>query len=110
MISHLSGNKACGPYSIPSKILKMYKFYLVEPIRHLINLSFEEGIFPKILKFANVCPIYKKKDKVLCENYRPISLLSYLSKLFECAMHNRIYQFFESSEVFYELQFGFRKR
>ena len=61
MISKLSGNKACGPYSIPNKILKTFKLYLVEPIKHLINLSFNEGIFPMLLKYANVCPIYKRK-------------------------------------------------
>ena len=110
MISSSKSNKACGPNSIPSKILKSYKNYLIEPITHLINLSFSQGNFPSLLKLANVCPIFKKNDKSLCENYRPISLLSNLSKLFERAMHNRIYKFLEISDVLYDLQFGFRKR
>ena len=68
------------------------------------------GNFPNLLKSANVCPIYKKKDKTRCENYRPISLLSNLSKLFERSMHTRLYKFLDESNSFYELQFGFRKK
>ena len=52
----------------------------------------------------------KKNVKQKCENYRPISLLSNLSKLFERAMHTRLYDFFEKSNLFYDLQFGFRKK
>ena len=63
-----------------------------------------------MLKFASVCPIFKKGSKEKCENYRPISLLSNISKLFERAMHSRVYDFLESSKVFYNLQFGFRKK
>ena len=59
---------------------------------------------------ANVCPIFKKKDKNKCESYRPISLLYNLSKLFERAMHTRIYEFLEKYDTFYDLQFGFRKK
>ena len=59
---------------------------------------------------AEVCPIFKKKDKNKCENYRPISLLSNLSKLFERAMHTRIYEFLETHNIFSDLQFGFRKK
>ena len=109
MIASTKSNKACGPYSIPNKILKSHKKYLIQPITHLINLSFSQGNFPNLLKLANVCPIFKKKNKTLCENYRPISLLSNLSKLFERAMHNRIYNFLEVTDVLYDLQFGFRK-
>ena len=110
MIINSKSNKACGPNSIPNRILKSYKNYLIRPITHLINLSFSQGNFPSLMKLANVCPIFKKKDKNLCENYRPISLLSNLSKLFERAIHNRIYEFLKTSDVLYDLQFGFRKR
>ena len=109
MISTLTTSKACGPNSIPTNILKENLDFLVQPLKHIINLSFSEGCFPQLLKLAEVCPIFKKKDKNKCENYRPISLLSNLSKLFERAMHTRVYEFFEVSKVFSDLQFGFRK-
>ena len=91
----MATSKACGPNSIPTQILKTNLEFLVSPLKHIINLSFTEGCFPQLLKLAEVCPIFKKKDKNKCENYRPISLLSNLSKLFERVMHTRIYEFLE---------------
>ena len=76
----------------------------------IINNSFAEGKFPDLLKIANVCPIYKKGDRNKCENYRPISLLSNLSKLFERAMHTRLYSFLDTNSCLYDLQFGFRHK
>ena len=67
-------------------------------------------MFPQFMKLADVCPIFKKKDKNRCENFRPISLLSNLSKLYERAMHTRLYEFLEFTNIFYELQFGIRKK
>lgn len=110
MVGKLNVSKACGPNSIPSNILKNNLKTLIEPLKHIINISLEQGWFPTLLKMADVCPIYKKSDKSMCENYRPISLLPNISKLFERAMHTRIYEFFESSDIFYDLQFGFRKK
>ena len=110
MIASQKISKACGPNSIPSKILKTNSEFFIEPLKHIINLSFIEGSFPNLLKKAEVCPIYKNNDKTKCENYRPISLLSNLSKLFERAMHTRLYNFIDKTGQFYDKQFGFRKK
>ena len=110
MISQLNTSKSCGPNSVPTKLLKDNTDIFSSPLKHIINLSFEEGCFPDMLKVANVCPIYKKKCKKKCENYRPISLLPNLSKLFERAMHSRLYEYLENNHLLYDLQFGFRKK
>lgn len=109
MLNNLNSSKSCGPNSIPSNLLKTHATHFVEPIKYVINQSLIHGKFPDLLKIAEVCPVYKKGDKSKCENYRPISLLSNLSKLFERAMHTRLYEFLHSSDSFYKLQFGFRK-
>ena len=110
LISQVKRSKACGPNSIPTNILLVNIHILADPLTTILNKSILEGVFPNLLKLANVCPIYKKNDKSKCENYRPISLLSNLSKIFERMMHSRLYNFLESSNSIYKLQFGFRKK
>ena len=74
----------------------------------LINESFLTGIFPEQLKIAKVIPIFKKGLKTKKSNYRPISLLSNFSKIFEKVMQKRLNNFLEICEVLFCMQFGFR--
>ena len=103
-------NKSCGPTSIPTKILKLIKLEISKPLAEIINLSFNTGIHPEKLKVAEVKPLFKKGSKLLTCNYRPISLLSNINKIFEEVMFNRISEFLEDSNSLYPLQFGFRKK
>ena len=78
------------------------------PSAELFNKSFQSNIFPDIFKIAKVILIFKSESQVLCNNYRPISLLSNISKLIEKLMHKRVYTFLEQQNCFYNAQFGFR--
>ena len=60
LINCIKPNKAIGPNSIPTKILKEFKSELSEPLSDMINVSFNKGIFPDFLKVANVIPLHKK--------------------------------------------------
>ena len=73
----------------------------------MINISFNQGVFPNILKIANVIPIHKKGDKLGCNNYRPISLLSNISKILEKSMHIRLVNFFRKNKLLFCYQFSF---
>ena len=108
-IKYFNERKATGPNSIPTKILKSAKKPLAMPLRELINLVFETGKFPVILKTAKVIPTFKKGDPLNCNNYRPISLLSNIGKL-EKLMDKQVYIFLEQNNCLYTHQFGFTKK
>ena len=111
LISNLNNGKSTGPFSIPTNILKLINSNVSLPLSKIINLSFETGIYPENLKIAKVIPIFKNKGSSLdCNNYRPISLLSNINKLFEKLMHSRLYNFLNINNCFYNLQFGFREK
>ena len=74
----------------------------------IINSSFSEGIFPNALKSARVVPIHKGGSKTEVTNYRPISLLSSFSKIYEKLMHSRVLEFLDSNGSLFESQYGFR--
>ena len=103
-------NKASGPNSIPTRILKLFKKEFSKRISDIINLSFNQSVFPNLLKIANVILIHKKGDKLDCNNYRPVSLLSNISKIFEKFMHNRLTNFLLINKLLFSHQFGFRNR
>ena len=77
-------------------------------IAKIINTSFQEGVFPTQLKSARVIPVFKEGSKCDVENYRPISLLSSFSKIYEKLMYNRIIAFLELNNSLHENQYGFR--
>ena len=107
-IIKLKNNKSIGSSSIPLKFLKLFKTTLSEPISLIANISFSTGTFPSTLKTANVIPIYKKDDHTVCNNYRPISLLSNISKIIEKLVHKWQTTFLNKNAILYEKQFGFR--
>ena len=86
------------------------KFFKITNHNFLINTSFTTGIFPTALKVANIIPIHKKVDKLDCNNYQPISLLSNISKIFEKMMHIQLTSFLNKNKVLSSFQFGFGKK
>ena len=95
--------------SIPVRIFKSITSVICYPLCKIINSSFSTGIFPNIFKLARLTPVFKKGDKNECSNYRQISSLPFVSKLFERCMTNRIISFFNKYSLFSEKQFGFLK-
>ena len=100
-------NNAIVPNNIPTTILKEFKSKLSQPLSDMINVSFNKGIFPNFLKIANVIPIHKKGEKLDPNNYRPISLLYNISRLYEKAMHIQLTNFLRKNKVLFSYQFGF---
>ena len=103
-------NSAPGYDGITSNILKCSIDAYIQPLTHIVNLSFSQGIFPEELKTAQVVPLYKTDDPTLINNYRPVSILPTFSKVFERLMYNRLYAFINDNNILYKYQFGFRQK
>jgi hypothetical protein len=110
LINSFNTNKGTGPCSIPPKILNLICDSISNPIATIANLSFSTGTHPERLKIAKVIPVFKSGSKMLTSNYRPISLLSNLNKIFEKLMFNRVLPFLEQENIIFKNQFGFRPK
>ena len=109
IISQIKSKNSCGHDQISTKLLKHLTPVLLHSITLILNQSLSTGIFPDRLKIARVIPLYKGDDDSLFNNYRPISLLPAISKVFEKSMFIQIYNYFQSNKLFYNSQFGFRE-
>ena len=101
IISTLNSNKSGGPNNIPTNILHLLQDQISKHFATICNLSFSTGVFPAILKTAKVIPIHKKNSKLEVSNYRPISLLPNIDKIFEKPMHSRLIEFLEEKQILY---------
>lgn len=108
LVKSLRSNCATGWDDIPAKILKNSSDVLVPPITHLCNLAINSGIFPLALKNAIVHPIYKSGDKESVTNYRPISVLSSISKILERILNNCLTEYLDKYHIIARNQYGFR--
>ena len=90
--------------------MKTIRDYISKPLAFLVNDYFISGNFPEKLKLARITPVIKKGSRFDRDNYRPISVLSNFSKLFEKAMYHRLYSYLEKLKLLYPLQFGFREK
>jgi len=107
-IAALPNKRGSGLDGINSKIYKMAVDALATPLVILFNRSLNEGIFPNSLKTSIVVPVYKGGDPTELNNYRPISILQTLSKIFEKIVAKRLRKYLDCSKFFSEKQFGFR--
>ena len=90
VIMNLNNNKAQGPDNIPVRILKETAVQITPSLCALFNKSLRVGVLPNDWKLANVVPIHKHGEKTYVEHYRPISLLSLISKVLERCIFNNI--------------------
>jgi hypothetical protein len=94
---------------ISTNLIKTIATEISVPLAHIFNLSLTLGIFPSKLKTSRIVPIYKTGDPELCDNYRPISLLSSLSKVLEKMMCIQLVNHLDRNKLLYDNQFGFQR-
>ena len=107
VLSKLDVNKAVGPDNISPYFLKQCRHILAPSLCIIFNKSLQYGKLPSAWKCANVTPVFKKGERHSIDNYRPISLLSVVSKVMERCIHDIIYP--KVQDHIHELQHGFCK-
>ena len=102
-------NKSCGVKDVPIKILKSIACEIAPLLSTIFNLIIQTGIYPDSLKIVRVRPIFKTGNRLDVSNYRPISVLPTLNKIFEKLLLVRLNSFIECNHTLTETQFGFRE-
>ena len=103
----LNIRKSTGYDNIPAKLLRMAYVELASPISKLINNAMQMNVFPETMKCAELSPIYKKDDNLLKNNFRPVSVLTGIAKLYESVVNDQLLEFF--CKLFNDLICAFRK-
>ena len=109
LLEEINPSKAVGIDNISGKFLKDGAFILADQITNLCNLSIRLSRFPRKCKIAKLKPLYKKGSKLEAKNYRPISLLPLVSKIFEKIIHIQTQCFLDENKILYKFQSGFRR-
>lgn len=108
-IDSLKSSSATGHDCISAKFVKKFSTQLCPMLVHFINKSFLTSTFPDSLKSAVVTPIYKGGSATNATNYRPISVLSTFSKIFEKIIKNRLTSFLRNNAILHQEQYGFEE-
>lgn len=96
MLKSINPKKAIGIDGIPPLLLKISADIITKPLTCLINQSIKEGVFPTLAKTAAILPVFKKDDRSQKKNYRPLSILSALSKIFGKILNEQILLFMDN--------------
>ena len=108
IIQKLKNKSSFGHDSISNKLLKRSQEVLYNPLTRLINQTIATGYFPEELKLSRVKPLYKNRDSTLISNYRPISLLPSLSKVYERVIFDQLFQYMSNNDLLNISQYEFR--
>ena len=95
----LNINKTHGHDEISIRMIKICDEALVKPLSLIYKNCIDTGVFPDIWKKSNIVPVYKRGDKQIIDNYRPISLLPICGKILEKILLNLIYEFLEENNL-----------
>ena len=109
LISNLDSKKSPGFDELSAKFLILYATHISVTLANIFNISISSGVYPDHLKTAQVTLIYKNGEKSDPSNYRPISVLSLMNKVFEKILHKRLYKYLTKFKILFEYQFGFRE-
>ena len=110
LLKDLNPNKSSGPDEIPARLLKLAAEELAPALSLIFQKSLDSGEVPNSWLQANITPLFKKGDRTIASNYRPVSLTSICSKLLEHIIHSNIMKHFNKHSILTDKQHGFRQK
>ena len=108
VIISLKRNKSSGFDNIPADFFIDARDFIVPYLVHLFNKIFDNGVYPELWTKGMIVPIYKKGDKNNVANYRGITLINSMAKIFSLTLRTRLNKWCEDHNVLSDSQFGFR--
>ena len=109
-LSRLNPKKSCGIDGMQARFIKDAASEIKVPITYIINLSILSNTVPNEFKYARIKPVFKKGNRNLPENYRPVSILTVVSKVLEKAIYIQLETYLKNNNILYSHQSGFRKK
>ena len=110
IIKNLRSSKAVSIDGLDSYSIRISARFVANPIQHLITLSIMQQRFPMLWKYAKVIPLHKKDCQLEKKNYRPVSILSPVSKVLEKVIYIQLYHYFSRNKLFHPNVMGYRKK
>ena len=110
ILKSIKSSKAAGIDTLPAKVIKDIAEEITAPLSFLINKTLVQGVFPTAEKSAKVMPLYKSGDRTNTDNYRPISILNIISKVFERVVFDQLSDYLEDNHLLTDFQYGFRRK
>ena len=109
ILKSLSNSRSTGIDELDNFSVKLAAELIAQPIHHIISLSIIQNKFPYSWKYSKVLPLHKKLDKLDRKNYRPVAILSPISKVLEKIVYEQIYNYFTRNHLFHPNLHGYRR-
>ena len=109
VIKNLKSSKSLSVDELDSYSLKISADIVGPAVHHIVTLSIMQSKFSDPCKYAKVLPLHKKEDVLVSKNYRPVSILSPLSKILERIVFEQVYSYFNKNKIFHPNLMGYRK-
>ena len=109
ILKNLSNSRCSAIDGLDNFIIKIASDLILDPLHHIIVLSIMQEKFPSDWKLAKVIPLHKKEDTLSPKNYRPVSILSPISKVLERVVYNQLYKYFSANKILHTSLHGYRQ-
>ena len=109
LLKSLKPSKSTSIDELDNFIVKISSDVISSPLHHIITLSILQSKFPSCWKYGKIIPLHKKDCPLLAKNYRPVTILSPLSKVLERLIFEQLYNYFTDNHIFHPNLHGYRK-